>query len=462
MHRTSAVTLVIAGALSTAVPSNAYACGGCLHPPPGPVTGTYTVLSAHRMALSISSTETVLWDQITFTGDPQDFAWVLPVAGTPTVELADNGFFEGLSAETAIALTGPMDTGNAACPSAPRSMTPPTARVMGRAVGRGLDPDASSGTSILYQGVVGPYETRTIHSTTPDTLVDWLATVGYAVPEDARPVIRGFAERGLDFVVLRMRPGVGIEAMQPVRIRMPGLALSLPLQMVAVGADTTVELELFVLAESRMEVANFPNAEVDRSAISYDFGLRAFDYEARFEDALYSGTGTSTNWVTEVAGAAPLAAIASHLSTGPNGEIHSGADDVAVVRAGLATPYLTRLRSRPMRTELDRDLVLRLAPGADLGTAIAVTRSIPAPCAPIEAGTAFDAGPRVARPAHGSGCSLGAGRPAWSSVIVWMLATALVLRRRRGLRGAAWSASARGSHSPSRAALAEPSASSAG
>ena len=88
---------------------------------------------------------------------------------------------------------------------------------------------------------------------------------GYEVPADALPILDTYVQRGMSFVALRLRPGVGVSLMQPVRIRVPGLALTLPLQRVAIGAGTTVDLELFVFAEGRMEAATFPNAEVDRA-----------------------------------------------------------------------------------------------------------------------------------------------------------------------------------------------------
>ena len=55
-------------------PTPAEACGGCFVP-----QSERTVVTDHRMALSISQQQTVLWDQIRYSGDPAEFAWVLPV-----------------------------------------------------------------------------------------------------------------------------------------------------------------------------------------------------------------------------------------------------------------------------------------------------------------------------------------------------------------------------------------------
>jgi glycogen synthase len=54
-------------------PRPAAACGGCFGPPAQP-----TLVTGHRMAFAISETQTVLWDQFQYQGEPEDFSWVLP------------------------------------------------------------------------------------------------------------------------------------------------------------------------------------------------------------------------------------------------------------------------------------------------------------------------------------------------------------------------------------------------
>ena len=68
------------------LPGHAEACGGCFAPIDPP-----TVVSGHRMVMSISPTQSVLWDQIQYTGNPADFVWVLPVPSSDAkVELSED------------------------------------------------------------------------------------------------------------------------------------------------------------------------------------------------------------------------------------------------------------------------------------------------------------------------------------------------------------------------------------
>src|SRR5689334_22322053 len=87
------VSCVVAVSHST----DAQACGGCFHTA---AESEISVVTGHRMALSISPERTVLWDQIEYSGEPTDFAWVLPVGPGAYIEEANDAWFEALEAVT--------------------------------------------------------------------------------------------------------------------------------------------------------------------------------------------------------------------------------------------------------------------------------------------------------------------------------------------------------------------------
>jgi hypothetical protein len=105
--------LIAGAALALALlPSRrADACGGCFHPEEQTPEQT-SVVTSHRMALSISSTQTVLWDQVQYAGSPAEFAWVLPVKPGAWLELASDAWFEALDASTQTRVSPPQ----LACP----------------------------------------------------------------------------------------------------------------------------------------------------------------------------------------------------------------------------------------------------------------------------------------------------------------------------------------------------------
>lgn len=430
MYRKTLTLLTLALALPLAAPSDALACGGCFVPPTP--TGTPSAVTGHRMAVALSPRGTTLWDQIQYSGAPEDFVWVLPVSPSAEVQLAENAFFEALVSATQITLQAPAPP-RTVCQD-PCTLGVPVGSTSARAPSASESDDG--GVVVHHESVIGPYETATISSDDPSALVTWLRDHEYQVDDSILPTIRWYTDRGLAFAVLRLSPGEGVDRMQPVRVTVPGLAPTFPLRMVAAGIQTTVELELFVFAEGRIETANFGNSEVDREAITYDWASGAFDYDELFDRARFSGGGVRTNWVTEFAGALP-AEIDSYRSFDPaTGASTEAPDDWAVVRAALDAPYLTRLRTELFANELDVDLDLRASEGSDLGTFILVTRELNR--APdIDCPTFCAAGGAAGTDLRGAGrvrCAASPGAspfPRALGALLLGLALALVTRRRR-------------------------------
>src|SRR5262245_66491441 len=83
------IPLVVVTATSA---RDASACGGCFVPP-----AANTQVTGHRMVLSVSPTETTLWDQIAYSGEPESFAWVLPTKGIVDVGISSDLLFNTLA-----------------------------------------------------------------------------------------------------------------------------------------------------------------------------------------------------------------------------------------------------------------------------------------------------------------------------------------------------------------------------
>src|SRR5262245_31756028 len=88
----------------------AHACGGCFSQPETP-----TVVTDHRMVLSISRAQTTLYDQIRYQGDPKAFAWVLPISGVATVGLSSNVLFQALDQRTQTVIVPPQTGSSGSC-----------------------------------------------------------------------------------------------------------------------------------------------------------------------------------------------------------------------------------------------------------------------------------------------------------------------------------------------------------
>lgn len=319
--------VVSAGAFATmiAVPRDADACGGCFHPPADQGS---SIVTDHRMALKVSTTETILWDQVRYAGDPAEFAWVLPVHDGARIELARDAFLTALDAATKTTVYGPdvscTPTGGGGGGSGSTVTTRSSSGGGGGCMGsstafsddEGADYAGSSNVDagaafgaqdagspdveVVSQQVVGPYQAVTIRAKAGTTSIDtWLKDNGFAIPDNVAPVIDAYTKEGFDFIALRLRPGVGVRAMRPVRVVSPGADPTLPLRMVAAGIGSHVGLTLWVISEGRYQAKSYPNAVVDKDKVAWDGKNSRSNMSQLVADALATNDGRT--WLTEVA-----------------------------------------------------------------------------------------------------------------------------------------------------------------
>ncbi len=249
---------------------DAKACGGCFAPAEPP-----TVVSGHRMVMSVSPTQSVLWDQIQYAGNPAEFAWVLPVKPGARVEASNAAFFEILEAETATRIIPPpLNCGNSGsgsgCAASLQSAGEDSA-------GNGYEEDNPL-VDVVHQGTVGPYETVTLSTEVPGALNAWLEDHGYNVDDAAQPIIDQYVADGFDFIALRLQPGKGVSQMTPVRVVMEGGSMTLPLRMVGIGTGETTPIVLYVIGEGRYTSQNFDEAKIATGLLSWNFRTQESNY----------------------------------------------------------------------------------------------------------------------------------------------------------------------------------------
>jgi uncharacterized protein DUF2330 len=270
--------VVLGVSLASALPVTgervANACGGCLQPPPPP-TQTASDVTDERMLLAVSPTQSTLYDQLEYTGNPSSFAWVLPIRGTVDVGLSADVLFDSIDALTSTQIVAPPQN----CPP------PPTCQgLAGGESAPSADFAAGGGdnstVTVTKQENVGPYDTVQLHSTDTGALENWLAQNGFVIPAAEQPVIAAYVAEGFDFLAMKLLPNQGVQAMRPVRVTTPGASLSLPLRMASIGTGVTVGITIWVVSDGRYEPQNFPFFHIEDSALVWDWNTSSSNYTA--------------------------------------------------------------------------------------------------------------------------------------------------------------------------------------
>jgi len=301
---TLALASVCAGILALQ-PTDARACGGCFHEANAPTENT-SVITDHRMALAVSTTQTVLWDQVRYQGNPKEFAWVLPVGVGARIELARDEFLQALNLLTAVQITAPPVNcpgtyggggGGGGCGYGGGGGSGETYGGGGSYGSADAGFTGNGDVNVVSQAVVGPYVAVTIRSSSGVAISQWLVENGFAIPTSIEPVLDFYTQGGFDFIALRLAPNVGVQAMQPVRVVTPGADPTLPLRMVAAGIGSSVGLELYVISEGRYETTSFPAKTIDPTTVQWDPNQLRSNYTEKFAAAVADGS-----WVTEYSG----------------------------------------------------------------------------------------------------------------------------------------------------------------
>jgi MYXO-CTERM domain-containing protein len=339
---------------------DASACGGCL------VQQTEsTQVTGHRMILSISMTQTTLWDQITYSGNPSSFAWVLPTKGVVEIGLSSDALFQALDSATNVIVSSP----NLQCSPPPDCGYRSEGDANGGSTGAVV---LSPPVDVLAQEVVGPYETVQLKSTDPNALKNWLVSHNYNVPADISPVIDAYVSEGFNFLALKLVPGQGVSAMRPVRVTTPGGSPVLPLRMVAAGTGAVTPITLWVLAEGRYETVNLPVFTIDSKQLVWDWDTQSSNYATLRKAGFANSKGTA--WLVEAGEpmskfilSQPLTSLAQYDPTnsgyadsmGEGAELAVAGDLNALFGSISDTSlWVTRLHGELARTALAGDLDL--------------------------------------------------------------------------------------------------------
>ncbi|MBI5516044.1 MAG: DUF2330 domain-containing protein [Deltaproteobacteria bacterium] len=341
-------------------------------------------MTGHRMVLSLSATHTTLWDQLRYTGDPEDFLWVLPIPASaiPSVGLGDNAFMDAVDELSAPRIvvegsqlcplpgapgsTSQADSGastgtwvssseggggggGAGCGySPPRSLDYVPG---GRGSGNGSSlPSERSGPTTrreTYRGsegvgvpsrgsaTVGPYAVHVVGGGTERRFEGWVAENGYVIPGEVRAAVEFYSELGFAFLVLRLRPGAGVHQMQPVRVRFEGASPHLPLRMIAAGVADRVDLTLLVFATGSVRAGNFPTAMISDADLTFNLRTQRSNYLDLYDQRRFAHGGNV--WILESADTALASSMALSPSAPPASPRGPSAAEVLV---GETSPWM--------------------------------------------------------------------------------------------------------------------------
>ena len=256
--------LLFAGVLA---PKAALACGGMFCDAAQPVDQ-----AAERIVFAWAEDEEcadglVTVDvQISYTGDADDFAWVVPVPDVPELFVSNDALFNVLANGTIPTFTllrdggecSDEDSGFANAASDDSASAPED-------LGQG-------GVNVISSQTVGPYDTVVLQATNSGVLVEWLQAQGYAIPSDLEPVLQSYLAEHQYFVALKLSSDKDAGDLSPLGMTYCGHAASIPIQLTSVAAIPDLPIEVFVLGPTRAVPDNYLHVRINEAAVDWYAG----------------------------------------------------------------------------------------------------------------------------------------------------------------------------------------------
>ncbi|MFP1624141.1 DUF2330 domain-containing protein [Streptomyces sp. 5K101] len=202
-------------------------------------------------------TSVVDWDgrteqivmRFTVASDTPRAAWIMPVPGRATVDLANEALFDELVRIAAPEHRErhhfwprggdwPFDDVDGAAAAPPGAVAP------------------GDGVGVVGRERLGDFDVARLTATDPGALGDWLDENGFEMPAGLTGDLEPYVDRGWEYVAVRLAPreegAVLTGTLDPLRLRFASDELVYPMRL-SRRADSAQSLGLFVLAGHRME-----------------------------------------------------------------------------------------------------------------------------------------------------------------------------------------------------------------
>ena len=301
--------------------------------------------------------------EIQYQGDPDAFAWVVPVPSVPELDTFYASAFNALDLATQ-----------------PQFVLPPECQQLNdfASAGGAVDEDGEAPppgeVTVLDRKVVGPFDTATIESQDPRALIEWLRTNGFRIPEAMEPFIALYTAEGMKFVAMKLLPGEGTDSIKPISMRYASSNPAVPLRLTSIAALLEMGVKIWILGDGRFGPQNVPAVDIADNELRFDLWTYQSNYVplvARKVDALRGPA-----FVTELA--TGTEALAAQVRDGfvPDWAEQEVRDGQAALAELLTDhPYLTRLYTRVSPEEMFIDPVFGRVPGGDVSNVHTLVQS---------------------------------------------------------------------------------------
>lgn len=290
---TAAAAMMILGVIGlTGVSGQAYACGGffCQNVP---VDQAGEQIVFRQQGSSITAMVRIL-----YTGDAEEFSWVVPVPNTPELSVGSDALFDQLDFQTRPQFL--LEQRGDSCFQAVASVDAADGSIQESAT------DGAGGGVTVEEQVVGPFDVQIVSSDDPAELATWLSDNDYDLSDRGEQLIEPYVLDGMKFVAVKLRSGTSSGSIQPLIMTYQGEKPEIPIRLTAVAAEDDMGVIAWVVADARAVPENYLHVIPNLGRLNWFQG--AFNAYASYQGLITTamdeagGQGFATDYAGPVTG----------------------------------------------------------------------------------------------------------------------------------------------------------------
>lgn len=281
-------SILVLGA-SLSIPTPSIACGGFF------CTTAPIDQAGEQIVFRQDGSEITAMVRILYTGNPEDFSWVVPVPNLPELSVGSDTTFNQLEASTRPQFL--LEQQGQVCEK-DQIAFPVASPESGGDSGAS---DSGNGVTIEQELIVGPFDATIVSSDNPDDMALWLQDNGYQITDRGGALIAPYVNMGMKFVAIKLRLGETSGSIRPLIMKYQSAKPMVPIRLTAIAATDDMGVLVWIVNDARAIPENYEHVIPNYTRLNWFGGPFAAyaSYQTLITDAMNdaaSGQGFATDF----------------------------------------------------------------------------------------------------------------------------------------------------------------------
>ncbi|MBL8910393.1 MAG: DUF2330 domain-containing protein [Archangium sp.] len=234
------------------------------------------IQAGERILFAVRDGKVIAHIQIQYSGDAQEFGWLLPLPAIPKLEVGRDELFQQLGQRTQPTYVVTRSADSCSQPGGRpfvlgcASYAPPSSgEVLNGGPEFGPQDAGALPPVAVVQSSVGPYDYAVLDASDKQAMITWLNDNRYFIPAASSSAVDRYVHPGAYFLALKLRTGKSAGDITPVVLEYPAAYPMIPIVLTSVGAQPNMGVQVWMLGASRAVPRNYHHVVINDAQLSW-------------------------------------------------------------------------------------------------------------------------------------------------------------------------------------------------